>query len=101
MDSNKHRVVVSRELEELMPAFLENRRKDLHALRVLLQSDDLEGLRLLGDRIRGVSGSYGFVRIATIARLIEDNAKSGNRAALHVLIEQYHQHVAQVELAFE
>ena len=30
-----------------------------------------------------------------------DPTKRGNRAALHVLIEQYHEHVAQVELAFE
>ena len=97
----RHRVVVSRELAELIPAFVDNRRKDAHALRVLLQSDDLEGLRLLGDRIKGVSGSYGFVRIATIARLIEDNARRGNRAALHALVAQYDEHVSRMELAFE
>lgn len=101
MHKNAHVVVVAKEFAELMPAFLDNRRKDLHALRVLLQSDDLEGLRLLGDRIRGVSGSYGFVRIAAIARLIEDAAKRGNRAALHVLVAQYGEHVARVEVAFE
>ena len=101
MSDNAHRVVVPRELQELMPAFLENRRKDGHALRVGLLSDDLEGLRLLGDRIKGASGSYGFVRIATIARLIELNAKRGNRAALHLLIAQYEEHVARVEVAFE
>jgi len=49
----------------------------------------------------GVSGSYGFVRIAATARLIEDAAKRGNRAALHVLVAQYDEHVARVELAFE
>jgi HPt (histidine-containing phosphotransfer) domain-containing protein len=98
---NAHVVVVPKEFEELLPAFLENRRKDLHALRVLLQSDDLEGLRLLGDRIKGVSGSYGFVRVATIARLIEDAAKRGNRSALHVLIAQYDEQIAQVDVAFE
>jgi HPt (histidine-containing phosphotransfer) domain-containing protein len=97
-DENQHRVVVPREFEELVPAFLENRRKDAHALRVLLQSDDLEGLRLLGDRIKGVSGSYGFLRLAAIARLIEDNARRGNRQALHLLVAQYDEHLAQVTL---
>ena len=101
MHKNAHVVVVRREFEDLVPAFLDNRRKDLHALRVLLQADDLEGLRLLGDRIRGVSGSYGFVRVATIARLIEDAAKRGNRSALQVLVAQYSEHIARVEVAFE
>lgn len=99
--NNKHKVLVLKELEELIPAFLENRRKDLHALRVALQSDDLEGLRLLGDRIKGVSGSYGFLRTAAIAKLIEDNAKRGNRAALHALIAQYEDQLSRTEVTFE
>jgi len=94
-------VVVSRELAELVPAFLENRRKDLHALRVLLQSDDLEGLRLLGDRIKGAAGSYGFARLAAISKLIEDSARAGNRQALHLLVAQYDEHLAQLSLDVE
>lgn len=101
MNEKAHLVVVPKELADLVPAFLENRRKDVHALRVLLLSDDLEGLRLLGDRIKGVSGSYGFIRIATIARLIEDSARQGKRAALDVLVAQYEEHVSRLEVAFE
>jgi HPt (histidine-containing phosphotransfer) domain-containing protein len=100
-DDSKHQVIVPREFQELVPAFLENRRSDAHALRVLLQSDDLEGLRLLGDRIKGVAGSYGFARLAAIAKLIEDNAKRGNRKALDLLVAQYDEHLGQLRLQFE
>lgn len=100
MPDTRHTVLIDRQFEELMPAFMENRRKDLHALRVALQSDDLEGLRLLGDRIKSVGGSYGFVRVAALGRLIEDSAKKANRAALHTLVEQYAQYLGAVEIRF-
>ena len=97
----KHVVVIAKELEELIPAFLENRRRDAEALKTLLLSDDFEGLRLLGDRIKGVSGSYGFARTAAIAKTIEDKARQGNRAALYVLVEEYARHVEAIEVVFK
>jgi HPt (histidine-containing phosphotransfer) domain-containing protein len=97
----KHVVVIAKELEELIPAFLENRRRDAEALKTLLLSDDFEGLRLLGDRIKGVSGSYGFVRTAAIAKTIEDKARQANRAALYVLVEEYARHVEAIEIVFK
>jgi HPt (histidine-containing phosphotransfer) domain-containing protein len=95
-----HVVVLARELEELIPEFMANRRKDLKAMRVLLGNDDFEGLRLLGDRIKGVSGSYGLTRMAAIAKTIEDSAKAGKRAALHVLVEQYEAYLEKVQITF-
>jgi HPt (histidine-containing phosphotransfer) domain-containing protein len=96
-----HVVVLARELEELIPEFMANRKKDLHAMRVLLGNDDFEGLRLLGDRIKGVSGSYGLTRMAAIAKTIEDSAKAGKRAALHVLVDQYEAYLDKVQVTFE
>jgi len=98
MPETKHTVVIAKELEELIPAFLENRRRDGEALKTLLLSDDFEGLRLLGDRIKGVAGSFGFVRTAAIAKTIEDKARQRNRAALYTLVEEYARHVAAIEV---
>jgi histidine phosphotransfer protein HptB len=101
MGDAKHTVVIEKELEELIPAFLANRRRDAEAMRTLLLSDDFEGLRLLGDRIKGVSGSYGFVRTAAIAKTIEDKARQGNRAALYLLVEEYERHLEAIEVVFK
>lgn len=101
MQEDADTVRVPKELKDLLPAFMENRRNDLHALRVALMNDDLEGLRFLGDRIKGVAGSYGFVRVAAIARLIEDKAKLGDRTALHWLVEQYASYISNVQVAVE
>lgn len=48
-----------------------------------------------------VAGSYGFGRFAAIARLIEENARQGNRRALDLLVEQYEAHLAKVQVAFK
>ena len=100
MGEGRHVVVIAKDLEELIPAFLANRRRDAEAMRTLLLSDDFEGLRLLGDRIKGVSGSFGFVRTAAIAKTIEDKARQGNRAALHLLVEEYARHVEVIDVVF-
>lgn len=94
-------VTVAREFEELMPAFLENRRKELAALRAAMSSDDFEGLRLLGDRMKGIGNSYGFARVSTIGKLIEASALGGDRTALRVLVAQYEDYLAKVRVAFE
>lgn len=99
--AERHTVVIEKQYEALIPAFMESRRKDLEALRAALASGDFEGLRLIGDRIEGVAGSYGFIRIAAIARLIEQGAKQRNRPALHTLLERYAHEIASVRVAFE
>ncbi|HEX6690002.1 MAG TPA: Hpt domain-containing protein [Burkholderiales bacterium] len=101
MNENSHKVVVARDLEDLIPVFLKNRRKEVDTLKVALASADFEQLRQLGHRMKGVGNSYGFGRVSDIGKQIEDGARSGDRAGLEASIAGYAEYLSRVEVDYE
>jgi HPt (histidine-containing phosphotransfer) domain-containing protein len=101
MKENSHKVIIAKDLEDLIPVFLKNRHKEVDTLRVALASADFEQLRQLGHRMKGVGNSYGFERVSVIGKQIEDGARSGDRSALEESIAGYADYLANVEVAYE
>jgi len=101
MDASDYTVTVARDLEDLIPAFMSNRRKELDTLRVALAAADFDQLRQLGHRMKGVGNSYGFAHVSTLGKYIEDGARSGDRAALEARIGEYAEYLAKVQIVFE
>ena len=68
-------VEISRDLEEIVPTFLENRAHDLRTLRDALTRQDFGTIQNLGHRLKGDGGGYGFDRITEIGATMEQAAK--------------------------
>jgi len=96
-----YKVTVAKDLEDLIPTFMKNRHKEVETLRVALASADFEQLRQLGHRMKGVGNSYGFSRVSTLGKYIEDGARSGDRAALQATISEYGDYLSKVQIAYE
>jgi HPt (histidine-containing phosphotransfer) domain-containing protein len=96
-----YKVKVDKDLEDLIPTFMSNRRKELDALRVALAAADFEQLRQLGHRMRGVGQSYGFERVSDIGKRIEDGARHGDKTALEAQIAHYGEYLSRVQIAYE
>ena len=94
-------VTVAKDLEDLIPTFMKNRAKDLETLRTALAAGDLEQLRHLGHRMKGVGNSYGFEKVTLLGKQIEDSAKSGDRASLEGCIVEYADYLARVKIVYE
>jgi HPt (histidine-containing phosphotransfer) domain-containing protein len=101
MSENSHKVMVAKDLEDLIPVFLKNRHKEVDTLRVALASADFDQLRQLGHRMKGVGNSYGFERVSVIGKQIEDGARSGDRSGLEASIAGYAEYLSKVEVAYE
>ena len=100
MDTSHYKVTVARDLEDLIPVFMSNRKKELDTLRLALASADFDQLRQLGHRMKGVGYSYGFDHVSTLGKHIEEGARSGDRAALEARIGEYADYLAKVEIVF-
>ena len=70
------RVVAS--LAELVPGFLEGRRRDIDAIAAALERSDYDDVRILGHNMKGSGAGYGFNRITEIGASLEQAA--GRRA---------------------
>jgi len=101
MNENDCKVIVQKDLEDLIPVFMRNRQKELDALRVALAAADFEQLRQLGHRMKGVGNSYGFTHVSTLGKYIEDGARSGDRASLQARISEYEEYLSKVQITYE
>ena len=101
MNDANYKVTVARDLQDLIPVFMSNRKKELDTLRVALASADFEQLRQLGHRMKGVGNSYGFNHVSTLGKYIEDGARSGDRAGLEARIAEYADYLSKVQIAYE
>jgi HPt (histidine-containing phosphotransfer) domain-containing protein len=101
MNESTHTVTVAKDLEDLIPTFMKNRAKELETLRAALAGGDMEQLRQLGHRMKGVGNSYGFEQVSVLGKHIEDGAKSGDRVGLEAAISQYADYLAKVKIVYE
>jgi HPt (histidine-containing phosphotransfer) domain-containing protein len=101
MDDKSDLVTVPKDLEDLIPVFMSNRKKELDALRVALAAADFEQLRQLGHRMRGVGNSYGFAQVSDFGKHVEDGARSGDRALLESTIARYNEFLSKVQITYE
>jgi HPt (histidine-containing phosphotransfer) domain-containing protein len=83
-------VEISRDLEDIVPIFLDNRKKDVQTLRNALSTQDFRTVQTLGHRMKGDGGGFGFDRITEIGGAMELAAKLED----HATIEQ---HIVQLE----
>ena len=65
------RVRVDSSVAELVPGFLENRRRDVEAIAKALEQADYDSIRVLGHNMKGSGAGYGFNRITEIGASLE------------------------------
>jgi len=68
------RVRVDSALAELVPGFLENRRRDVEAIAAALALADYENVRIMGHNMKGSGAGYGLNRITEIGASLEQAA---------------------------
>jgi HPt (histidine-containing phosphotransfer) domain-containing protein len=94
-------VTVAKDLEDLIPTFMTNRNKELETLRTALGAGDMEQLRQLGHRMKGVGNSYGFELISVLGKQIEDGAKARDLAGIQACITEYTDYLGRVSIVYE
>lgn len=79
---------IDQELKDRRPQFLEYRRKDLMALKDAAARGEYETVALLGHRMKGLAGSYGFPEIGAIGRRLEAAAGIKDLVVIQAQLEQ-------------
>jgi HPt (histidine-containing phosphotransfer) domain-containing protein len=87
-------------IKALIPRFLDNRRLDVDRLGCAINQMDLESIRLLGHRMKGDAGSYGFTVIAEIGAQIEAVADNNDFGELQRLKNELSNFLDEVEIVY-
>ena len=94
-------VTIGKDLEDLIPGFMKNRRSEVDALRSALEAGDFDKLFQLGHRMKGVGKSFGFTHISAIGIEIEEAARSRNQSSLDTLVSGYADYLDKVTIEYE
>ena len=93
-------VYIDPDLEAIVPGFLENRRKDSATLDAALRGNDWMTLRLLGHRMKGDGGGYGFPQISAIGDVLEQAAIRRDRPAVEQHTAALANFLSHVEIVY-
>lgn len=94
-------VTIDPDLEDLVPGYLEKRRKDIERFEQYLNDKDFEELRSMGHKVKGSGGGYGFNGLSLIGADIENAAKASDESALRKHLEQYETYISGVKVVYE
>jgi HPt (histidine-containing phosphotransfer) domain-containing protein len=86
-------------LRELVPGFLDNRRRDLEALGRALHTGDLAGVRSVGRNIRSFSRVLGVTELTVLGEEIQAAADEASTLRIAHLRSQLADYLARVEIA--
>jgi len=92
------RLQVEPRLRELVPGFLENRRRDLERMREALHSGDLAAIRDVGQNIRCFSRVYGLADLTRLGEEIRCAAEECSTLRIVHLQGQLADYLSRVEL---
>jgi HPt (histidine-containing phosphotransfer) domain-containing protein len=96
--AEKIRVEIDPDLEDLIPGFLENRAKDIRAIRALVAAGDMERIRIIGHSMKGVGGGYGFDEITHLGARIEKAACAANSNGVIEAVAELEDYLSRVEV---
>ena len=86
-------------VRDLLPGFLENRRRDLERMREALLAGDLAAIRDLGQNIRCFSRVYGLDDLIELGEDIRSAAEECSTLRIVHLHRRLADYLARVELA--
>ncbi|NIQ01622.1 MAG: Hpt domain-containing protein [Nitrospinaceae bacterium] len=99
----KDRIIVrvDPDLEELIPTYLDNRRKDLLSIGEALKQEDFSTVQRLGHTMKGSGAGYGFDFISAVGLQIEDAAREGSEEKIQNFAGDLRDFLDRVEVVFE
>ena len=85
-------VSIDKELKEIVPQYLDSRKKEINDIKTALSTDDFRRLEGIGHRLAGSAKSYGFNKLTEIGLNMQDDARSKSKDKIEYslkLLEEY------------
>lgn len=99
-DNEKIIIHADPEIANLIPGYIENRKRDILKLREALDKGDYEAIGYLGHNMKGSGEAYGFSAISDIGAALERAAMQNNKDKIKRRIDELEDYVGRVEVVY-
>lgn len=96
----KIRIEIDSELSPIVPEFLEKRRGDCSLIRNYLAEGTFREIHVLGHRMKGAGGSYGFDDISEIGETIENAAAEGDQETVSSSVQRLSDYLDRIVVVY-
>lgn len=104
MNTNAHTsnftIEVESVLEPIVPDFLNSRQKDCLLIQQMLEQDAFDEIRIIGHRMKGSGGSYGFDDISEIGEIMEDASLKADHEKIRAAIQRLAKYLERVSVVY-
>ncbi len=98
---NKIFLKIDRDIEELVPGYLKNRRLDIDKISDALDQGDFDTARILGHAMKGNGKSYGFEEISNIGLAIESSGIQKDPEIIRSALEKLLDYLNCIHITYE
>lgn len=97
---NKIVVYIDKDLEDIVPMFLDSISENVAELSVAVAEDKFEFITRIGHNMKGSGGGYGFDKISIIGSQIEQAGKNRDKAPIPSLLSELSDYLNRVEIIY-
>jgi HPt (histidine-containing phosphotransfer) domain-containing protein len=87
-------------MEDVVPSYLDKRRKEISQFRQALADQDFDSIRMLGHKLKGTGAGYGFAELTSIGAAIEKSALTRNVFDLLASVEHLTRYLDCVKVEY-
>ena len=90
-----------KDLEDLIPSFMQNRRNELVEIDAAVKGQDFEFIRRLAHTWKGICRPYGFIHLETLSKSLEQSGEREDINAITQLAAEIRDYIENVRIVFE
>lgn len=94
-------VYIDKDLEDIVPMFLDAISENIAELNDALSKDNFEQIARVGHNMKGSGGGYGFDKISIIGSQIEQAGKNRNKEPIPGLLSELSDYMQRVEIIYQ
>ena len=98
-DTDPIYIATPKGLEDLVPAYLEARRRDAQQAAVMLDHHDFQGVIKIAHNMAGSGASYGFQGLSELGGALEIAARAGDVSASRECLGALENHLRRIRLS--
>ena len=90
-----------KDLEDLIPTFLQNRRNELEEIDAAVAKNDFEFIRRTAHTWKGICRPYGFIHLETLSRQLEVTGEEENQANARGVAVEMRSYLENVRVVYD
>jgi len=93
-------VYVDRDFEDVLPQFMDIKRREIEKIKLMIKEDDYEGISAIAHKLKGACAVYGFKVISELSREMESYCMINDMNMIQETVVSIEKFLDEAEVVF-